>query len=110
MAPWGLISCSKLSVCALWAKDCICISAHLCSSDFLLKCHHLSGIAKLDGGIIDMFFFLMLLVCCLGGLLGLECFISFSSSVFFPLLVVRDWVLLVPGVVEFCSVVVWGIE
>lgn len=26
----------------------------------------------------------MLLVCCLGGLLGLECFISFSSSVFFP--------------------------
>lgn len=58
MAPWGLISCSKLSVCALWAKDCICISAHLCSSDFLLKCHHLSGIAKLDGGIIDMFFFL----------------------------------------------------
>lgn len=52
----------------------------------------------------------MLLVCCLGGLLGLECFISFSSSVFFPLLVVRDWVLLVPGVVEFCSVVVWGIE
>lgn len=52
----------------------------------------------------------MLLVCCLGGLLGLECFISFSSSVFSPLLVVRDWVLLVPGVVEFCSVVVWGIE
>lgn len=80
---------------------------------FLLKCHHLSGIAKPDGGIIDMYvFFLMLLVCCLGGLLRLECFISFSSRVFFSsfLLVVKHWVRLVPGVVEFCSVVVWGIE
>lgn len=40
-------------------------------------------------------------------LLRLECFISFGSSVF---LLVKDWVLVVPGVVVFCSVVVWGIE
>lgn len=55
MAPWGLISRSKLSVCALWAKGSICISAHLCSCDFLLKCHRLSGTAKPDGGIINMY-------------------------------------------------------
>ena len=55
---------------------------------------------------------LMLQVCCLGVLQRLECFISLGSSVFFflLLLLVKDWVLMVPGVVEFCSVVVWGIE
>lgn len=32
MGPWGPISHSVRSVCALSAKDTICISAHLCSS------------------------------------------------------------------------------
>ena len=31
-------------------------------------------------------------------------------QVFFFLLLAKDWVLMVPGVVVFCSVVVWGIE
>lgn len=31
MGPWGPISHSVRSVCALSAKDAICISAHLCS-------------------------------------------------------------------------------
>lgn len=70
MAPRGLISHSKRCVCVLQAQSLYlhhCPSLFSSISDFLLKCHHLSGTAERGAVVTDVCVFTLVAFSLLSG-------------------------------------------